>query len=344
MCSLPLLAFALVSVGTAGVAQNAIASPAAYDLRPGNGAFAFSAPLRLQQIHGDLRNQSVPIRSIVLRRFTNANSIAMPARTIDVEIALTDSSFASATTVFANNHALPPVRVLPRTNVALPDISAPTGSPEPWSVGIPFLFPYPHTGQTDFLWEMTVHGSSSAASYTLDAWRTVPSAGGVGAFNGSGCRLSTTGREMVFQATADSVRASQQFELRWTGRDAPPNVPVQVLVGVQNPNLLVQGLCSPLYVSPLFTFGTASFGDGTFRLPTAGIAYHPALVGLAVHSQAVVADAGQPGLPLALSQGRQSTLVLMPPDPAPVATLVASAANASTGTLSDVRLIARFVY
>jgi hypothetical protein len=107
-----------------------------------------------------------------------------------------------------------------------------------------------------------------------------------------------------------------------------------------NPNLVFPALCTNIYVDQLFlTINATASRDGSFssarsRCPTTRL-----LVGFKIHAQGASLDAGQilPLLPVALTNGLETTFAAMPPAPATgdkVARIYSSTGTAvTTGSL-----------
>jgi hypothetical protein len=287
---------------------------------------------RYQQIHGDLRGTPMNVQAIALRRdgATTAYANAI-ARIVDAELSMAASDWAARSRTFASNYAGSPVRVVARRSINLPDLRTHVATPEPWSFVIPLDAPYAYSGQNDLLWEIVIHSTTSGGAYPLDAY-TVTTVTGTPAAYGTGCIATGRTQRMTLNGTAALNLAStpHNVSLAWSLTQAAPSAPSAVLVSSQRADLPA-GLCGNLYVGSVFlTLGGVASASGAFTTPTIGTPYQPAYSGLQLWAQGLCADAGQPVVPAALSNGLELTV---PAFPDKVNRVYATSTTATQGTL-----------
>jgi hypothetical protein len=324
-------------------------SSTAYPFSPS----ATSGAHRLQQIFSELRGHSITgMKSLAFRRDGITTLTTGAARTVDLELLCADGNAVAAVTTFASNYLNTPTTVYTRKMTNLPDRSAPPSArPMPFDVIILFDNLYNHSGTNDFLWEVKVYGNSLSGTgneyysdYAPQGSASIPS---VNTTIGSGCMTNaSTVSPMTLSTTTRTDRASGNLILQWAGLRAPISSPaVVVLFGLQNPNLLIPGLCGTgrMYTNALITLpGGTVDPTGAFTPPAVNVPWDNAYALLPVYVQAVAADASQPGLKVAASNGIQSQI---PPGPPPTFTISRlhhfSDPNGATGTLVTGGLVIR---
>jgi hypothetical protein len=322
--------------------QSHTVSPASATAAEGNANNTipwWSATHRYQQIHGDVRGNAWLVQGLALRRDGLTGS-GGPARTIDAEIFMGNADYATATGSFLGNYTGTRAQVVNRKQINLPDFTAGQGSPAPFALVIPFDTPWPYTGAQDLAWELLVHSTTSSSTYVCDAHSGLASSTNTSL--GTGCLATGKSVRMTlsatFQTTADIVRFG------WTATNCPDNSLSLVVLGHTNPSLPVPGLCTSLYAMPLLVFPGIASG-GTYTIPVTTAPFDPSLGGAVLYSQAFSDDPGQSGLPLAGSQGLQTTLGN--PPPFRITRIWINDVNAASGSRSEFYpygLVTRFTH
>jgi hypothetical protein len=338
----------LFALGTLLPAQSYTVSPAAYEIAPGNGGNTipfWSATHRYQQIHGDLTTARV-ITALALRRSAGSGG---PARTLDLEVLMCASSFASSSTTFAANYIGTPTTVRARGSLNLPDWSTSQGSPEPWTLIVPFTTPFPHTAQNDLLWEWVIHATTSTSTYATDAFSGHSANTRVNAAItnlGTGCVATGKVSPMTQTMQLYTLTSPQTLNFSLTTTNAPNSATSSILIGPVNPNLTVPGLCEKLFSIGLWTLPATSSASGTISQPVVSAPFSAAWVGLKLFVQTASIDAGQPGLPFALSRGQQGVIPPLFPGPVPIQRIWSNSSTATTGSKETYPygLITRFTH
>jgi hypothetical protein len=332
-------------------AQNYTVSPGQYTSTSGNSNNTipfWSATHRYQQIHGDMQGAPRVMLGMSLRKAAITLSSGV-ARSSDVTILMCDSNIASASTTFASNYIGTPTTVLPKTTINLPDWTSSQGTPEPWTVVIPFRVPWPYTGVNDLMWEWVIDATTATSTYAADACSqaTVERRNGAIGNNGSGCVATGNTATMKQALELYTLNTTNTLNLPLTTINCPASVAGAILVGPTNPALSVPGLCERVYSDGLWTFGAGSNASGVITLPAVSTAHNNAWVGLSLYVQTIAVDVGQSGLPFALSQGQQGTIPSMPPTGgAAVQRIWSNSNSATTGSRESYPygLIVRFTH
>lgn len=335
---------AALAFAAAAVAQPVV-SPLANATVEGTSSSTvpFTAAYHVLQLHGDLRASGPrPISSISFRRDGVSTSTTGMSRTIDMELFVGDGIYPNAQPLYAANYVGTPTTAVARRSVSTPNWqTAPVTPPSPFDFTIAFDAPYVYLGQTDFVWEIIAYANSGGTTDSMRADATLSTtAQAGGAILGTACRV--TGQTQDYQLLG-SLRASANGELLLIaqGNSAPPNEPLHILLlGVSNPNLTVPGLCGPVVSSgeivlPMPATGTTPLWTSTmFTFP-----HDPWTVGARLYEQAVSYDAGQAGLPLALTFGRE--FVIPAPITGNVAKVrrVAAPLNITLGSVADTSIV-----
>ena len=312
----------------------------------------FSGAGRSQQIHGDLRGTARSFTGIAWRRDGQiATNPTLTARTLDMEVLMANSTYASASATYANNYVGSPTTVFTRKSVGLPDQTQQPDSPAPWTVNLAFDVPFPYAGTNDLVWELKQYSNvgQPSTAYWCDAVSGRDSAAlGGSASVGTGC--TTAHGIMRLRSVFTTNAGNGTLGLAWSLSGGPTNTVSVLLVGRTNPNVFLPLLCPPgnyLYTDLAFfaLVGTTdAAGTGTF--PSSSVPFSPLYAGAAVTSQAVAIDNNQAGYGVAASNGLTSTVA---PAPAPITIArvqaASSSATAPTGTLMfGYGLVTRFQY
>lgn len=325
----------LLSLSAAVAAQNLYVQPDGYAGVEGNSStgipFSYLSA-RVQQADSNRIGQPMPaISSLAFRRDRSAGS-SSTARTIDVTILMGKNDIATFSNTFANNWLSTPTTVYTMKPTNLPDISvAPPAPPGPFVVTIPLDVNFNYDGVDSFMWELLVDNGVTG-TYSMD-WSSaaINTAGATSTALGTGC---TTPNGVMSLTTSFSADVNN-LNLSFSTLRAPSSAPVILALGVSNPNLPVPGLCTSLYTDallqvPLGTSGTT----GSLSSVVISAPWQDSFAGVNLFSQVLSPDLSQTGLPLALSNGRQSPLPLTRGGPAPAGirrTYSTSSSSALTG-------------
>ena len=349
----------LIVVTASAVAQSYTISPSTVGAGEGstNNTFPWSFSTgRYQQVHGDLRGNVRTITALSLRRDTGIGAFASStARTIDAEFFMADSDYATASSTFASNYAGAAMNVVTRKMISLPDWTAASPVvPAAFNFNVPLDTPFVHTGVKDLVWEVLLYSNTATGTYITDAHQPVLSASGTHVSTGSTTGCLATGRtsRMSLTASQSTNWVAQTMTLSYFGSQAPASAASSFLLGLVNPNLVFPALCTNIYVDQLFlTINATASATGSFSSGTLTVPYNPLLVGFKIHAQGASLDAGQilPLLPVALTNGLETTFAAMPPAPATgdkVARIYSSTGTAvTTGSLGVYfGLVTRFTH
>lgn len=291
-------------------AQSYTVSPPGYASTSGNSSNTF--PLnypsgRYQQVHGDLKGTPRLLQGLSLRKGSTTSSTGT-ARTVSLTVIAGDSNYALASTTFASNYVGTPVTVKPQGTVNCPDWTTSQGTPEPWSIVIPFTVPFPYTGVHDLAWEFLLHSNTASGSYFADAASSSDTANAIFTTHGTGCIVGANRSPMTQRLRIYTAAAAKTLNLTGTIAFAPPSVPALTMLSPVNANLTIPGLCEKLYVLPIWQFATVTNSSGSSTLPAVATTHDPNWAGLKLFAQTVAPDVGQTGIPLALTSGLEATL------------------------------------
>jgi hypothetical protein len=310
------------ALGGGLAAQTFTVAPAPYANQQGNANNPipfYNTNARYQQIHGGLRGTPRLISAMAVRRGNNTNVNAV-ARTLDLTVLLADAEFTQTSPTFAANYRSTPTLVFPRAQVNFPDWTVTGGTPEPWSIVIPFVTPHLYVGTTDLLWEWVVENNSSGTTqaYAADVYSGLTGANldmlnATSTRLGVGCMATGAASAMSYSPRCYTSRSLNSLYFRGTALNGVIGAPSVILLGGTNPNLTFPGLCTTLFVDPLVTFPSVASATGSFTMPDVLVPYDPNWVGARLFSQAVSTDPGQLGLPLALSNGIENVIPAMQP-------------------------------
>jgi hypothetical protein len=303
-------------------AQGTVVSPVGFGALEGdsNNVFPFgqATPRRYMQIHADLGPTPLVITKLTFR--VNASSTNFAAtRTLDLEMYMGEALPAAQATpsfTFDANYAGPKTTVLPRTFVTFgPTGQAVTPGPNPFNgtLEIPLATPYVYTGTAPLIWEVAYFGQTGTgtmSSYDADASSSLTATSTI---TGVGCAPSTSTTPMTHTFTVNDTGGTLLMNGTITG--GPANQLALMAIGFSNPNVPVPDLCANLYTDAALIQAlglTTATGTFTADTPTGLLVLNNSAVGLPIHTQAFVFDAGSTSaLPLCASNGR-SALVPAP--------------------------------
>jgi hypothetical protein len=237
-----LFSLAVLSLTLAPLSAQLIVSPASAATTEGNftNFIPFTGVTRYQQVHGDLRGMPFMMKGLQFRGDGYASS---SARTIDLELFVSNGPYVGFSMHFDNNHGPARTHVFLRKMVNLPVLTAPTTPPAPFAVIYPFDVQYTHAGNADIVWEARIHATTSTASYTLDAIQSLPGnfMSRSGGFSGTGCIATGRTTQMVPDSQFQTFTTTAHSALFWS-MEGPASVASAILIGTMGASAL-PGLC-----------------------------------------------------------------------------------------------------
>jgi len=314
---------------TAGVVSaQGFTSPAGYLTTEGSSNHDYILfkydDMRWQQLDDTSLNQpATNVQRISWRRDgTSGADPAWTARTIDIEVVLSHSVPAgSISERFPANYTGNTATVFASRPVNLPDwTQPPAATPAPWDLVLQLDTPWPYAGTSPYLWEVRVRNNQSASDYGND-FQSISGTTGTsnsGTLLGTGC--TATGQTSSMALSSTIKNQVTRFRIAYNLTNGPITQPAYVNLDLSNANLTVPGLCTTVFATPLIPIplGTTDASGDVQGFSIENIAFNPALVGVQLYSQAIALDPGQPGIPVALSNGRLNTIPSTPANPASV--------------------------
>lgn len=261
-----------------------------------------------QLVTAEANGRSFVARSLSLRRNGTYTPPTAKNHSVDVELRLGGGDIKKFGREFAKNWVGSPTIVFGKKTVNLPDwTQRPQFPPAPFDLKFVFDRSYAHTGVHDLVWMITVT-SRTRTVYITDSVTFGLNGGSTAVSRGTGCKTPSIG---LFTASATvsyrSFGAFSSMFLSATG--APQGVPLFFLIGAQDPNLRVPGLCAPLRSNALWWIPTPR--TGVFGAVSVSImlgTFQPLWGGIKLYVQALGPDASQQGIPIAMSNGVEVTL------------------------------------
>ena len=324
-----------------GVAFSQVTTPVGLNTTEGNAVFFhFQGTGRLFQSIDTTQaaTPAVYTRFSLRRDGASATSVNYAARTVDFALTLGPANTAIVSGDLTENMA-GSTQVFPLTSVNMPDWTNPPGAPPaPFDFNITFA-PYTHGGGP-LMWMMQYANSSTTAQTVFDReYNAYGSTAGVLIAGSVGC--VATGRTVAFAHTT-AIRnggpATGAFgmHLQVTPTNAPSSAPVLLSIDSVDSALTLPFLCRPLHAMPtvLLPLGTSS-ATGTLPVKHIVFGHNPSIIGASLVTQLVSFDIGQPApfLPLALSNGRTTTMGANPTLPCSAACYAFATSPATTGTM-----------
>lgn len=309
-------------------------SPAGFDTREGNADFAtFFTPRRLQQIDAtQIGRPATVIGRLAFRRngtFSGSNALT---RTATFTVTMGHGDFSLLDPAFANNYTSPAATVLNPSVVSIPDwTQLPTTPPAPFDLILPFDQPFTYDGVQALVFDVVTESISRSGDMYVDR-ENRSNVRASGTVLGTGC--TATGRTTAFShffAALAYAPGDPNFGLRLehSGSNAPASAPLSVLLGIGDPNLGLPGLCANLRTDAILDLPrAAASASGFVSTQFFDLPFNASTAGLTLYTQFVAPDVGQPGLPIALSNARVTTV------PTPPAVLACAYHFASPSALS----------
>lgn len=300
----------LFSLSVAAAAQG-ITSPGGMHAVEGNASFIhWGGSRRFQQVDFSNAGSAMLVSSIAWRRNGGSTGSA-GTRTFDFQIDLGDSNFGYLSHVLDDNY-LPGTRVTVfNQNVNFPDWSLAIPGPAPFDFGVTLTTPFVYIGLNALVIDFSYTNNSTTGTLATDREFVGPTTPPAGTVLGTGC--IATGRTSAFSHTAymansDALPTPEYgMRLRLGGSNAPAGNSVLALIDTNNLNLTGL-LCSTLYPSPTVTLPLTALSTGSVADVNLQFRWHPSLVGLTLYTQLAAVDVGQAPFPIAVSNGRQTTM------------------------------------
>jgi hypothetical protein len=342
-----LFALALVTLSGAAAAQSYVYSWPGCDKMEGNSNNTFpfyGNSHHYMQLHNDLKGNVHIIKGISFRR-DGTISITSAAKSVTGGWYVGSGDYGKATGTFKTNYdkAGRTNVVSTTTTLNLPGMPAkPATPPAAFTCHIPFSKPYIYLGTNAFIWECQLTKLSTTASYVMDAHSS--SRANMGAYTrlGLGCTAATQTRAMMATAYVQAYAGPDRFRYYCYTNYGAKNASALVLVGMTNPNLSFPICNKTLYTdASLVQIPATSSASGYFNSGTSLYAsYIPALVGKKIYSQTYTVDKTQKPLPIAVSNGVESTIPSKPAAGFPVARIYGYNNTSGTGSLSPGYILA----
>ncbi|MBK8975533.1 MAG: hypothetical protein IPM29_06375 [Planctomycetes bacterium] len=320
---------ALAGSATLLPAQLAVTSPLGYDNIEGNTTFNHfdsGGDRRFQQIDATHLNRQFIIRSLGFRRDggTNGGGTNEPPRTMDLEITFGLANMTILTSAFDPNFLPGSSQVsFIKRQVNMPDWTGNAGTPGPYDFVIPLDFAFPYAGNDalviDFTYENLVWQGTATGGSAVDR-QYVGATTATGTALGTGCTASTSSSAFSHSMRLENNGlggAAYGMRMRIDATNAPISTPVLLNIDLADLNLTVPGLCATVHAGPTLSLPIAvSDPLGAVGQTSLSWGYNPVFVGVQLVTQLAAFDAGQPAIPVVLSQGRVAT---MPNDPSSLA-------------------------
>ncbi len=319
-----LLTLAACSVVVASAAaQNYHVSPvvAATNEGSGSNAFPFSSSVqrRYMQIHSDMPLQAMQIKAIGFRNTASASTYT-GSRQLDIELfmgrtrAWNECSFIYDQNWLQNSK----MQVVTRKTITFGAGAAASPGPSPFdpSLEIKLDAPYVYIGAAGSLgWELHMHSNVATGtngSIDVDICSFAP-----GSDSPTTTACTAGGQSTPMAHTVEISDRSGTLLMLFSARYCPANAPSLLIIGTQNLNVPIPGLCANLATDLLlvFPFGTSDANGDLHRIGTTyyfgaagGVIAVPNPGAGTIYSQILSFDATQPGLPFAASNGLALTI------------------------------------
>ncbi len=301
----------------AGTATSQFTSPAGYLTTEGSSNhdyILFKYDLMRWQQLDDTSVGQAPMQASRIswrRDGTNTGDATWFARTMDIEVILSESVPAAGVSVNQDaNYLNPgaPTTVFTMKPVNLPDWTAQPGTtPAPFDLVLPLDTPWVYTAQNSYLWEVRTRNNTSASDYGNDFQSISGSRPSINSGTNVGTGCVTTGNTAAMTLSARAENQISRFRIDYELSNAPMSTGTFLNLDFVNSNLTIPGLCTTVVAVPtlnLFAGTTDVAGDLQFGLEN--IPPLPGLAGATVFSQALAIDPNL-GLGVALSNGEQNT-------------------------------------
>ncbi len=301
-----------------------------------NNTYPFNATFHYMQVHADLRGKVLPIKGMSFRRDGTLSS-PYAGRTLDIEVWMGDSDFSAISGTYANNFTGTKANVFKRAKISTPAWPKPPSAPASFDFSVPFnngVFLY--VGATDFAWEWVTHSTTSTQTYPADAVTQTGTVNGPYSVNGTGC--VATGQTRNFRATAylSTYRSPDRVRYYAYNNYGRASSPGAILVGATNPNTPFP-VCGParLYTDAGITIPGLTNASGYFNSGTnIYVPWNAAYTGVKLYTQSYCLDAAQGPLPVAVTNGVESTVPALGPLPGSFARIFSRGnPNATTGNV-----------
>lgn len=316
-----LRSFAVVTLTAVAAAQGP-SSPAGLGAVEGNSGLAPFAPgaaRRFQQLDATHMGSALLIGGLGLRRDATSVGVPQSDATTTFSVELGSCAMAVPRYEFDANYlsGRRSVVAAPRP-ISLPVWTTPGPVPGAFDLVLPFDRPFAYDGTAGLVIDITNLGDGLCKAPWCDAER-IPPTSAPGTPTGAGCTVSGHAlpfRHATVMENDGPGNPNFSMRLRVTVHDGPAALPTVLNMDLADPALAVSGLCAVLRATPLHpTTLPPSDLAGTMPGFVMNCPHMPVLVGLPLYTQVAAFDAGQPGLPIVLSNGLRT---VMPGNAAPI--------------------------
>jgi hypothetical protein len=307
----------LLVAGTA-LAQNTIVSPTVATNSEGQSQNVFpwvsAVVRRYQQVHADLGPGAKAIRRLAFRLAEGTTNYT-GTWTIDLEMFMgTNQGIAASSQFFDRNYLTPRSAVVARKTINWgPQGQQVSPGPCPFNqnTSVPLDAPHPYPGAPlALVWEAVVYANAYAGGGTFQDADVGTITTGTSALTGTGC--IAIGRASAMTHGLSLTDVGGYLGMNATVSNGPASAPAVLALGSLDPNLPVPGLCSNLFTNLLIVIPIGmTDAAGAITTTTSGAStffFRNTFGGATITTQVHSPDAGQPGIPLANSNGRSSTV------------------------------------
>jgi hypothetical protein len=172
-----------------------------------------------------------------------------------------------------------------------------------------FDTPWIYNGADDFVWEVryssgmnSATGSDFGNDFQLGVAASSASTTTAGVAIGTGCLA--TGRIATMSMTGSMTTYVDRFNLMVNTANAPANAASALWIDFTDPNLTLPGICATLHSLGALQVGLGSSNANGDVSLVIDLGKSPAFIHTTLFLQTLSLDAGQPGVPVSLSNGR----------------------------------------
>ncbi|MCA8971471.1 MAG: hypothetical protein KDC95_16890 [Planctomycetes bacterium] len=323
MRSLIIPAVAGLCVASVAYAQNYHVSPVGAATTEGSGsnAFPFSSSVqrRYQQIHSDMPTVPMKITAIGFRN-SASTSVYTGSKQLDIELFMGNTrAWNQCSFYFDNNWLLSSkTQVVARKTITFGAGAAASPGPSPFdpSLEIKLDAPYLYIPPNGSLgWELLMHGyvaTGTNGSMDVDVGSLTA---GADTPYGNGCVAG--GQTLPMAHTVEIEDAFGTLMMMFSARYCPANAPALLVIGTQQLDIPVAGLCTNIYTNLVVAlpFGVADATGDLHRQSTTyyygaanGTILAPNPGAGTLYSQVYCLDLSQTGIPFAASNGIASAI------------------------------------
>ena len=298
-----------------GLSAQGVTSPKGYDTTEGNMIFYhWNGTRRFQQIDNTHKGTPFVVKSISFRRDGTGGGANATARTFNVSADMGYASWGVASTVMDDNFlAGTKTNVFTYKSVSMPDWTAVPTPPAAFDFTLVYDAMWPYTGTSALVWTVSYDSGPSGQAQTDRQYVAAGPTSSAGTALGTGCIATGNASAFGHTMTFSNFGASGGMALTGGVTLAPASTPVTLFLDGVNSNLTIPGLCSVLYALPTIQLplGTSS-ATGAITQRVYQVPYNAGIQGGTLFTQCMALDVGQPGYPIVVSNGRQTTMPAAP--------------------------------